>query len=92
MLVYPAGGFVLQHPTKGCSSESALNTIQECERAKAALDPRASGRVGKETYSKSPKGCSRWHGEWWFNSHYKGALDGESEPVCKTAAGKASRI
>jgi hypothetical protein len=89
MLVHPAGGFVLQDHTKWCSSDSALATAKECESAKAALDPSAAA-VESEELDNAPKGCSRYDGKWFFNTHAKGKLDGASEPVCKTDASKAS--
>ena len=89
MLVQPAGGFVLQHHTKWCSSDSVLATAKECESAKAALDPSAAA-IQSEEVDDAPKGCSRFEGQWFFNTHAKGKLDGASEPVCKADAGKAS--
>ena len=91
MLVYLAGGFVFQHPTKGCSSASILDTLRECKRAKAILDPSTSTVRTVEAWDE-PKGCYLYEGYWSFNTHAKGRLDGYSEPVCKTAAGKANRI
>ena len=80
---------MLQHHTKWCSSDSALATAKECESAKAVLDPSATA-VKTEELGNAPKGCSRWDGKWFFNTHAKGKLDGASEPVCKADAGKAS--
>ena len=82
---------MIQHHTQWCSSDSALATAKECESARAALDPSAPA-VKSEELGNAPKGCSRWDGKWFFNTHAEGKLDGESEPVCKTAAGKANRI
>ena len=80
---------MLQHHTKWCSSDSVLATVKECESAKAALDPSAAA-VKSEEAASAPKGCSRFEGKWFFNTHAKGKLDGASEPVCKADAGKAS--
>ena len=85
--VHPAGAFVLQHPSKKCSADTMLTTIAECSSVKTVLAPRAAG-VTVEDYAKAPKGCSRADGEWYFNTHTEGALDGESEPVCKIIAGE----
>ena len=80
---------MLQDHTKWCSSDSVLATVKECESAKAALDPSAPA-VHSEEVSGHPKGCSRYDGKWFFNTHAKGKLDGASEPVCKADASKAS--
>ena len=64
-----------------------LTTIAECSSVKTVLGPRAAG-VTVEDYAKAPQGCSRADGEWYFNKHAEGALDGESEPVCKIIAGE----
>ena len=72
----------------GCElrcGRSVLSTVDACERAKAALDPRAKG-VTERANDKEPTGCSRYNGEWYFNPS-KGQLDGVSEPVCKLTAG-----
>ena len=90
ILAHNTGGFVLQHHTKWCSSDSVLATAKECESAKAALDPSAPA-VHSEEVSGHPKGCSRFEGKWFFNTHAKGQLDGASEPICKTTAGKSQR-
>ena len=89
ILAHNTGGFVLQYHTKWCSSDSALATAKECESARAALDPSAPA-VESEELDNAPKGCSRYDGKWFFNTHAKGKLDGASEPVCKADASKAS--
>ena len=61
--------------------------MDECSRAKAALDPSA-GVVTTEHFDGAPKGCSLYKGKWIFNSHSTGKLDGISEPVCTNTAGK----
>ena len=80
---------MLQHPTLGCSSAAILVTLTECNSAKALLDPRAAA-VEEEDYSGAPKGCSRFKGEWFFNTHATGKIDGVSEPVCKPTAGESN--
>ena len=77
----------MQHHTKWCSPVTMIATVDECIRAKTALDPSADA-VKSEDYEKAPKGCSRTGRKWYFNTHATGALDGESEPVCKAAAGE----
>ena len=65
-----------------------LGTARECESARAALDP-SGPAVKSEEVGNAPKGCSRFEGKWYFNTHAEGKLDGVSEPVCKDDAGKA---
>ena len=48
--------YVIQHPSKQCTNDTMLGTLDVCERAKAALDPRASGGVTEEDYDKAPNG------------------------------------
>ena len=73
------------------ASRSALGTmlptVDEYSSAKTVLDPGADA-VETEKYEGAPKGCSRHKGAWYFNTHASGVLDGISEPVCKTVAGK----
>jgi len=83
---YNPGGFVVQHHTKWCGAGTMLSTADECNNAKAVLDPGAD-RVTIDNHKGAPKGCSRHKGTWYFNTHARGALDGESEPVCKASAG-----
>ena len=83
-----AGGYVVQHNSQDCTAETRLATVADCSSAKAALGPDADD-VETETSAYTPKGCSRWQGKWYFNSHVTGKLDGESEPICK--AGNAKR-
>ena len=85
-----AGGYVLQHHTRWCSAETIIATIEECSRAKAALDPNADA-VLTENFKDAPKGCSLYKGNWIFNSHAAGTLDGVSMPVCKSTAGSERR-
>ena len=68
-----------------------LSTIDECNNAKAVLDPGAD-RVTNDYHEGAPKGCSRHKKTWYFNTHAEGALDGESEPICKIAAGKLCEV
>ena len=84
--VHPAGAFVVQRPSKQCSAGTMLTTIAECTSVKTVLGPRTVA-VTFEDYAEAPKGCSRYKGQWYFNNHAKGELDGESEPVCKIIAG-----
>ena len=72
---------MIQNHTKACSVATELSAI-DCESAKAALDPSADG-IEPEKNEAAPRGCARYQGTWYFNSHATGALDGESEPVCK---------
>ena len=88
--MHTAGPYVVQHPTLGCSSEVVLVNITECNSAKALLDPR-SAAVKEEKYAEAPKGCSRFKGKWFFNTHATGKIDGVSEPVCKPTAGESNR-
>ena len=87
--MHTAGPYVVQHPTLGCSTEAVLVTITECNTAKTLLDP-SSAAVQEEDFSEAPKGCSRFKGKWYFNTHATGKIDGESEPVCKPAAGESN--
>ena len=73
---------MVQHYTNVCSPETELTTIKQCSSAKAVLDPSAPA-VESENYKGAPKGCSRHKGEWFFNTHEEGTLDGISEPICK---------
>ena len=88
-MVHPTGGFELRHHTKWCSSDNILGTARECEYAREALDP-SGPAVHIDNVNNAPKGCSRFDGQWFFNTHAKGKLDGVSEPVCKVTAGKAN--
>ena len=82
-----AGGYVVQHNSQDCTAETRLATVADCSSAKAALGPDADD-VETETSAYTPKGCSRWQGKWYFNSHVTGKLDGESEPICKAGNAK----
>ena len=53
------------------------------------LDPSDSA-IREINEPDAPSDCSRWKGTWYFNSHVYGALDGESEPVCKATSGKTT--
>ena len=64
-----------------------LATKDECERAKAVLDPNAPGGMTQDNLTNAPIGCSRFQKKWHFNIADKGQADGESEPVCKLAQG-----
>ena len=74
---------MIQNPNKACSSDNVLATIEECAKARTALDPTGPA-LQLEHLTIAPGGCSRWKGNWFFNS-LPGKLDGVSEPVCKTA-------
>ena len=82
---------MLQHHTKWCSSDSALATVKECESARAVLDP-SGPAVHSEEVDDAPKGCSRFEGKWFFNTHAKGKLDGASEPICKASGGEPINV
>ena len=83
------GGYTIQRKTQSCSLDTMLATVEECSTAKAILDPKAPA-VKSENYEGAPKGCSRHKGEWFFNTHKKGALDGASEPICRVVTGKSN--
>ena len=85
------GGLVVQNHTKWCDAGTMLSTIDECSNAKTLLDPGADA-VKVENNKMAPKGCSRHKGAWYFNMHAEGILDGVSEPVCKTTAGKQHEV
>ena len=78
---------MVQHHTKWCTADTLLVTLKQCSSAKAVLDPSAPA-VEFEDYEHAPKGCSRHKGEWFFNTHEKGTLDGISEPICKASTGE----
>ena len=82
-----AGQFVVRHHSQGCTEDTMLATVDECSSAKAALAPDAAV-VKLENTGQAPKGCSRWQGKWYFNSHATGELDGVSEPICKAGSAK----
>ena len=82
---------MVQHHTNSCTSNSMLATLKECSNAKDIIDPSA-GAVQNEDHSGAPKGCSRHNDQWYFNTHETGALDGESEPICKATAGQISEL
>ena len=82
-----AGEFVAQSVSRSCSANAMLATVGECSRAKAALGPDAAD-VETEANANTPKGCSRWQGKWFFNTHATGKLDGDSEPICKAGNAK----
>ena len=78
-----SGEYVIQNPKQACSSQTIVTTLEECKKAKKALEPNApSNDVQEENFEKAPGGCSRWNGVWFFND-VKGTLDGLSHPVCK---------
>ena len=87
MYAFTAGGYRLQHHTRLCSAETIIASLEECNRAKAALDPNADA-VSTEKMKNAPKGCFLYKGQWIFNRHKRGKLDGISEPVCTNAAGR----
>ena len=78
---------MVQSASKACSADTILDSISECKSAKVVLDANADGDVKSEKYDDTPKGCSRHKGKWYFNIHATGALDGASEPICKTVIG-----
>ena len=80
------GGYRLQHHTRWCSADTIIATVEECNRAKTALNPKADA-MKTENFKDAPKGCSLYKGQWIFNTHATGKLDGISEPVCKAEAG-----
>ena len=84
-------GYVTQEPLVQCSPSATLATIQDCQRAKEYLEPSVSD-VTSEENEYSPKGCNRYEGLWFFNTHETGTLDGLSEPVCKAETGNPNRV
>ena len=82
-----AGRYLLQHHTKWCTAHTMLATIEECKNAKKQLDASAPA-VESEELDNAPKGCSRYEGKWFFNTHAKGKVDGVSEPICKARGGE----
>ena len=78
---------MLHHVTKACTLSEVVATIEQCQAAKAVLEPDAPA-VQEESESGSPTGCSRYAGRWYFNTYETGSLDAISEPVCTVAAGK----
>ena len=87
-----SGAFAIYHHTKPCTQTTELSSIDECGRAKVALDPSRTGAIKDENIPNAPRGCSRYNGRWYFNSHATGELDGASEPVCKATAGQPNNI
>ena len=85
--MHPAGAFVVQNPSKQCSADTMLTTKEECQSVKTVLGPNTAP-LKVEDYAKAPKGCSQENGQWYFNKHAIGAVDGTSEPVCKIIAGE----
>ena len=77
-----ADAYVIQKPGNQCTPDTILGTLAECESARASLEPSAPAVIG-ESSAFTPKGCSRFKGEWYFNSHPTGKADDESELACK---------
>ena len=86
-----AGGYLVQHHTKWCTAHTMLATIEECKNAKKQLDASAPA-VESEELDNAPKGCSRYEGKWFFNTHAEGKLDGASEPICKASGGEPINV
>lgn len=84
--VYTKVGFAIHHHGKRCKSDTMLSTIKECSNAKAVIDPTADAVRAKDT-TDAPKGCSRYQGEWFFNTHNTGAFNSVSDSVCKATSG-----
>ena len=72
--VHTTGAFVLQHHTSACTSDTMLATIEECASAKALLDPGIDA-VERDDFDRTPKGCSRTKGKWYFNGRATGSID-----------------
>lgn len=87
---FPDGRYRVQKHSR-CSSETIITTIDECSRAKAALDAGAPA-VNKEDYEGAPYGCYRHEGRWFFNTQATDTLDSVSEPVCKDIAGASNYL
>ena len=81
------GRYLVRRRDKSCSSHTILATIEDCKNAKKHLDPNAAG-VQTDNDPDAPKGCSRYEGKWFFNTHAKGKVDGVSEPICKARGGE----
>ena len=76
-----------KYSKRGCSSGNMLATIEECDSAKAVLDPSAAA-VKREHETHFPKGCFRHDHEWFFNTATGKLDDGfGTEPVCKDPTG-----
>ena len=48
--------YAIQHPTKQCTWDTMLATLEACTRAMAVLDPRAEGGVKEDEAAKAPTG------------------------------------
>ena len=83
---YTTGAYAVQRASEACTSDTILGSISECSGAKAVLDADA-GAVESENYDDTPKGCSRYKGKWYFNTHETGTLDGASDLICKATFG-----
>lgn len=57
----------MQEPLSRCTLSTALVTIEECQRAKAALAPKDSDVMSEEN-EYTPKGCYRYNSLWFFNT------------------------
>ena len=71
--------FLFQTPDKECDANALLDA-EACSNARWCYERDKS--ITQTDTPNAPKGCSRRKGEWYFNVHATGALDGESEPVC----------
>ena len=78
-----AGGYVVQHHSQACTTDTALATASECSSAQSELDPYAAA-VSTEESAQFSKGCLRWKEKWIFNSHDTDELDGGSNPICQS--------
>ena len=89
--------FVVQDPSKACTTDTMVTSLSECERAQAALDTDSGRRIARETLAEFPKGCYRTPAStregmekqytWYFNDHATGKLSSPHEPICRS--GKA---
>ena len=86
--LYTKVGFTIHHHGKRCKSDTMLSTIKECSNAKAVIDPTADAVRAKDS-TDAPKGCSRYQGEWFFNTHKTGAYSSVSDSVCKATSGSS---
>ena len=83
---------MIQPHTKWCNADTILKTIDQCKSAKAVFDPKSTVPVKIENFAKAPRGCTRFQGNWFFNTNLKGELDGASEPICKAKAGILTQL
>ena len=86
--------FVVQDPTKACTTDTMVTSLSECERAQAEFEPDKSdsrNAMKSEIEAEYPKGCYRWNELLYFNKHATGALLSEHEPICRSGKAGSNR-